>query len=59
MLERLVSLVEVSRRENDGMPVETLVEVDRRWWQVGGTSLPLVPYSSTPYPSRRDGLTYR
>lgn len=46
MPEKQVSLVEVSRRENGGMPVGTLVEVDRRWWRVGEMSLPLVPYSS-------------
>ena len=46
MLEKLVSPVGENRRGNGGMPVETLVEVDRRWWQVEETSLPLIPYSS-------------
>lgn len=44
MLGKLVSPVEENWRGNDGTPVETLVEVDRRWWQVGETSLPLITY---------------
>ena len=46
MLGKLVSPVEENRQGIDGMPVETLVEVDRRWWQVGETPSSLMSYSS-------------
>jgi len=46
MLEKLVGpdlVVENQRERHDGgMPVETLGVVDRRWWEFGGMSLPLI-----------------
>jgi hypothetical protein len=38
-LEKLVERVVETRQVNDGMPVETLVEVDQSWWRAEETPL--------------------